>query len=101
MSNTTNWNRKQGGHTLCGITQKACHEIGEIVFIELPEVGRVVGLGELVAGDEVDSKMVFEDFDVFLCGNRGEERALDLASGDVFGMKNPAFGMAAFFAEVQ
>ena len=46
---TTDWSRKEGEFTCCGITKKAIQEIGEIVFIELPEVGRAFQSGDLVA----------------------------------------------------
>jgi hypothetical protein len=45
--------------------------------------------------------MVFEDLNIFLRGNGGKKCALDLATGNVFGVKNAALGMAAFAAEIQ
>ena len=45
--------------------------------------------------------MIFEDLDVGLRGDGREQSALDFAAGDIFGVQNAAFGMAAFLAEVQ
>ena len=35
------------------------------------------------------------------CGNRGEQRALDFAAGDILRVEDAALRMAAFLAEIQ
>ncbi len=62
---------------------------------------RRAGRRQLVGGDEIDGEMVFENLDVGLGGDRGQQGAFDLAAGDVLGVENAAFGMAAFAAQVQ
>jgi glycine cleavage system H protein len=36
------WVRVEGGLATVGITDYAAHELGDVVFVELPEVGRTV-----------------------------------------------------------
>jgi glycine cleavage system H protein len=36
------WVRVEGGVATVGITDYAAHELGDVVFVELPEVGRTV-----------------------------------------------------------
>jgi len=43
------WVKQEGGNIRVGITHHAQKELGDIVFVELPEVGRKVKKGELVA----------------------------------------------------
>ncbi len=45
----TSWTKTEGAYTRCGITKRSCHEIGEIVWIELPKVGSKIKQGDLVA----------------------------------------------------
>jgi glycine cleavage system H protein len=40
------WVRMEDGKAIIGITDYAAEELGDIVFIELPEVGRKVSAGE-------------------------------------------------------
>ena len=40
------WIRLEGGEGTVGITDYAARELGDIVFIELPEVGRTLEAGE-------------------------------------------------------
>jgi glycine cleavage system H protein len=40
------WTRVQGKRVTAGITDYAQQQLGDIVFVELPEVGRVLDLGE-------------------------------------------------------
>jgi glycine cleavage system H protein len=40
------WARVQGKRVTAGITDYAQQQLGDIVFVELPEVGRVLDLGE-------------------------------------------------------
>ena len=40
------WLRMEGNTGVVGITDYAQHELGDVVFVELPEVGRSVNAGE-------------------------------------------------------
>lgn len=42
------WVRVEGDIAVLGITEFAQHELGEVVFVELPEVGRVFGAGDVL-----------------------------------------------------
>ena len=41
------WIRMQDGEAAVGITDFAQRQLGDVVFVELPEVGRKVGQGEV------------------------------------------------------
>src|SRR5271169_1244296 len=43
------WVRVSGGSAVVGITDHAQHELTDVVFVELPEVGRQVKAGEACA----------------------------------------------------
>ena len=43
------WVRVEAGVATVGITDHAQHELGDIVFVELPEVGQLVGIGKGLA----------------------------------------------------
>lgn len=43
------WVRAEGGIATVGITAHAARQLGDVVFVELPEVGRKVTAGEAVA----------------------------------------------------
>jgi glycine cleavage system H protein len=43
------WARIQGGEASVGITDHAQHELTDVVFVELPEVGKTVKAGEACA----------------------------------------------------
>ncbi len=43
------WARVQGGEATVGITDHAQHELTDVVFVELPEVGRKLKAGETCA----------------------------------------------------
>lgn len=43
------WLRLDGGIGTCGITDYAQQQLGDVVFVELPEVGRKVAKGEQTA----------------------------------------------------
>src|SRR6266478_2659745 len=43
------WARIQGGEATVGITDHAQHELTDVVFVELPEVGKKVKAGEACA----------------------------------------------------
>ena len=40
------WAREEGGLVTVGITSYATEQLGDVVFVELPEVGRVVEAGK-------------------------------------------------------
>jgi glycine cleavage system H protein len=41
------WIRLEGGHASVGITDYAQKQLGDVVFVELPEVGRAVSAGDV------------------------------------------------------
>lgn len=43
------WVEREGGIVTVGITQYAQESLGDIVFVELPEVGREMAVGDAVA----------------------------------------------------
>lgn len=43
------WVRLEGGIATVGITDHAQNALGDVVFVDLPEVGRSVGAGESIA----------------------------------------------------
>ena len=45
--------------------------------------------------------MILENLYVGLGGDSGEQGAFDLAAGDILGVENAAFGVAALFAQVE
>jgi glycine cleavage system H protein len=40
------WVRSDGDHALIGVTDYAQHQLGDIVFVELPDIGSKVDAGE-------------------------------------------------------
>jgi len=42
------WVKVEGGEATVGITEFAQHELGDIVYVELPEIGRTVTAGEVL-----------------------------------------------------
>lgn len=46
FSETHEWVRKDGDSYVIGITEYAAKQLGDVVFVELPEVGRAVKKGE-------------------------------------------------------
>ena len=46
---THEWARRDGGEVAVGITSHAQEELRDVVFVELPKVGRAVKQGEAVA----------------------------------------------------
>lgn len=46
---THEWARAEGGEALVGVSDHAQKEITDVVFVELPKVGRKVAKGEAVA----------------------------------------------------
>lgn len=49
FTKTHEWLRLEGGKGTVGITQHAQEEISDVVFVELPKVGRTVAQGEEIA----------------------------------------------------
>jgi glycine cleavage system H protein len=49
FTKTHEWVLLQGDSATLGITDHAQHELGDIVFVELPAVGKVVKAGEVVS----------------------------------------------------
>ena len=43
------WVRLEGGTATVGITDHAQNALGDVVFVDLPEVGREVAVGEAIA----------------------------------------------------
>jgi glycine cleavage system H protein len=48
FTKTHEWLKVEGGEALVGLSDFAQHELGDIVFIELPEVGRTIARGEVL-----------------------------------------------------
>jgi glycine cleavage system H protein len=74
------WARIQGGEATVGITDHAQHELTDVVFVELPEVGKKVKAGEACA--VVESVKTASDI---YCPVSGEISAVNKAVVD-----NPA-----------
>ncbi|RPJ09619.1 MAG: glycine cleavage system protein H, partial [Spirochaetaceae bacterium] len=49
FAETHEWIQEQGGIGTCGITDFAQHQLTDIVFVELPPVGRTLAKGERAA----------------------------------------------------
>ncbi|GAB4346396.1 MAG: glycine cleavage system protein GcvH [Gammaproteobacteria bacterium] len=83
------WVRDNGDGTVTvGITDHAQEQLGDIVFVELPEVGRAVSAGEecvviesVKAAADVYSPVSGEIVEV----NAGLEDAPELINGDAYG----------------
>ncbi|MEM7379183.1 MAG: glycine cleavage system protein GcvH [Pseudomonadota bacterium] len=43
------WCKLEAGRATCGISDYAQDQLGDVVFVEVPEVGRVVEAGEAIA----------------------------------------------------
>jgi glycine cleavage system H protein len=48
FTKTHEWLKAEGDEALIGLSDYAQHELGDIVFIELPEVGRKVAQGDVL-----------------------------------------------------
>ena len=53
------WVRREGQEVTIGITDYAQHALGDIVFVELPEIGKIVNKGDPIA--VVESVKAAED----------------------------------------
>lgn len=49
ISKEHEWVRVEGGEAVIGITEYAQEALGDVVFVELPEVGATVALGDEIA----------------------------------------------------
>ncbi len=82
------WIRADGTLVTMGITDYAQDALGDIVFVELPEVGREVTAGEPIA--EVESTKSVSDVYAPVCGtivqtNATLEDSPELVNSDPFG----------------
>src|ERR1051325_2361086 len=59
------------------------------------------GKTNFLAGDEIDGEVVFENLDLRMARDRGEEGTFDFAAGHVLGVKDAALRMAAFATEIE
>ena len=89
------WLRPEGDEIVVGITAHASEQLGDVVFIELPEVGR-----EVVAGEEIvviESVKAASDIVAPVAGTiTAVNEALADAPGDV-----NADAMAAWFFRIK
>ncbi len=46
------WVKVEGSVAVCGISDHAAHELGDVTFVELPAVGKQVKQGEVLAAIE-------------------------------------------------
>src|SRR3989442_14806693 len=64
------------------------HLIADAIQHVNAEAAILALLSKLLAGDEINGKMVFKDANVGLLGNGCQQSAFDLATGHVFGVQN-------------
>jgi len=82
------WVRVEGDVAIVGITDYAAHQLGDIVFVELPEIGRV--LTQFAAVGVIESVKAVSDLFAPISGEVVETNAElgarpELVSGDPFG----------------
>jgi len=82
------WVRVEGDLAIVGITDYAAHQLGDIVFVELPEIGRV--LTQFAAVGVVESVKAVSDLFAPISGEVVETNAElaarpELVNGDPFG----------------
>lgn len=46
------WVKVSGTSAVCGISDHAAHELGDVTFVELPALGKIVKQGEVMAAIE-------------------------------------------------
>jgi len=82
------WVRIEGGEARLGITDFAQHELGDIVFVELPEPGRSFKAGD-VLGTIESVKAVSEIFapvgGTIVAANQALEESPDIVNSDPHG----------------
>ncbi|TRW98730.1 glycine cleavage system protein GcvH [Paracoccus sp. M683] len=89
------WLRDEGGEIVVGITAHASEQLGDVVFIELPEEGREVAAGEEVV--VIESVKAASDITAPVAGViTAVNSALADAPGDV-----NADPMAAWFFKIK
>jgi glycine cleavage system H protein len=87
------WIRVEGDTGTVGITAFAAEKLGDVVFVELPEIGRVVAKGEAVA--VVESVKAASDI---YAPAAGEIVAVNSALADAPGeVNNDAMGTGWFY----
>ncbi len=65
-TDTDEWVRREGDEAVCGITSYASEQLGDVVYVQLPEVGRTVSKRD-VAG-EIESVKAVSDLYAPLAG---------------------------------
>ena len=89
------WLRAEGDEIVVGITRHASEQLGDVVFIELPEVGREVAAGEEIV--VIESVKAASDIVAPMAGTiTAVNEALADAPGDV-----NADAMAAWFFRIK
>ncbi|OQY39307.1 MAG: glycine cleavage system protein H [Candidatus Cloacimonetes bacterium 4572_65] len=85
---THEWVKVDGNEAFVGITEFATHELGDIVFVELPEVGAKIEVGESIgsieavkAVEDINSPVTGEILEV----NAELEETPDLMNKSPFG----------------
>lgn len=82
------WVRVEGGLATVGITDYAAHELGDVVFVELPEIGRTVAQSAAIG--VIESVKAVSDLFAPLAGDVVETNAElsgepELLNSDPFG----------------
>ena len=86
------WLRAEGDEVVVGITAHAAEQLGDVVYVELPEVGRVVEAGEEIV--VIESVKAASDIVAPLAGTI---TAINEALSDVPGEVNADPAAAWFF----
>ena len=82
------WVRVEGDEAIVGITQYAADQLGDIVFVELPQVGRVLGQHEtfgVVESVKAVSDLFAPIAGEVVAGNAALEGAPELLNTDPYG----------------
>lgn len=82
------WVRPEGGEVVCGITSFASEQLGDVVYLQLPDPGRRVAQGE--AFGEIESVKAVSDLYAPLAGevaavNEELEQNPGLVNEDAYG----------------
>ncbi len=85
---THEWARAEGDEVVCGITDHAQQQMNDLVYVELPQEGRVVKAGEAVA--VVESVKSASDVYAPISGtitavNHDAERSPEIVNKDPYG----------------
>src|SRR5215471_1686372 len=65
------------------------------------EAAVLTRLAQFLTRHEIDSQMIFENADIGLFGHRRQQRAFNLASGDIFSMQNATLRVPPLFTQIQ